>query len=213
MEETSRRLRRRLWILAGICLLLAASSKLLYLRGFTLPNLELIIPVLVVTGSTYLWRVDGRAERVGRAFGLLVLGGVLAVDLLCWGWHPIYLFTWSGFLLVWLLATGNRVSPFSGFWPLLGRTALTGAAAILLFDLWTGVVGSPLTCPSFYGPLTSLHTWLTALALQFPFTLYHLSSLLFFPPLVGLLRLSTRIRVEAPLAIRVGASLSTTQRG
>jgi len=211
MEETSRRLRRRLWIFAGVCLLLAASSKLLYLKGLTLPNLELIIPVLVVTGSTYLWNVGERAERVGRTFGLLVLGGVLAVDLLFWGWHPIYLFTWSGFLLVWLLATRNRLSPFSGFRNLLGRTALTAALAILLFDFWTGVVGSPLTS-SFYGPLTSLSTWITALALQFPFTLYHLSSLLFLPPLVGLLKLSTRIRVEAPLAVRVGASVSTTQR-
>ncbi|MEM3012421.1 MAG: hypothetical protein QW084_03560, partial [Candidatus Hadarchaeales archaeon] len=141
---------------------------------------------------------------------LMVLAGVLLVDLLFWGLHRIYLFTWSGFLLVWWVATRNKLSPLSGFWGLVGRTALTAAVAILLFDFWTGVVGSPLT--GFYGPLTSLSTWLTALVMQVPFTLYHLSSLFFVPPLVGLLKLSTRVRLEVPIPVRVGASVSTTQR-
>ncbi len=206
---TERELRRRLWLFAGLCLLLAGMSKLLYLRGLTLPNMELVIPVLVVAGSTYLWNAGGGAERkLGRSFGLMVLAGVLLADLLFWGLHRIYLFTWSGFLLVWWVATRNRLSPFSGFWGLVGRTALTAAAAILLFDFWTGVIGSPLT--GFYGPLTSPSTWLTALVLQVPFTLYHLTSLFFIPPLVGLLKLSTRVRLEVPIPVRVGAS--TAQR-
>lgn len=204
------KLRKRLWIFAGICLSLAGMSKLLYLKGLTLPNMELVIPVLVVAGSTYLWGVGETEKKLGKTFGLFVLGGVVLVDLLFWGLHRIYLFTWSGFLMVWWLATRNKLSPLSGFWRLVGKTTLTAAIAILLFDFWTGIIGSPLT--GFYGPLTSLSTWFTAFLLQVPFTLYHLSSLFFVPPLVGLLKLSTKIRLEVPIPIRVGASVSTTER-
>ncbi len=198
--------RIRLFVL--IAAVLIAMSKLLYLRGVTFPNLELIIPTLVVVGSLSLpcgssafWR------RFTRYFGIIALFSVFIIDVVFWGLLPIYVFTWSGFVFCWLLGTRNKLSPFDGFRKLLGHTLLTGATAILLFDFWTGIIGVSLE--GWYGPATSLATWATAFFAQIPFTFYHLCSLVFIPPLVGLVKLLVKIPV--PVAIPIKASVSSSE--
>jgi hypothetical protein len=97
----------------------------------------------------------------------------------------------------------NKLSMFDKFKKLLWRTTLTAAIAIILFDVWTGLVGSSLTMG---GSL-----WIVFLG-QIPFTLFHLASLVFVPPLVGLGKLLVRVKVPVPVATRVGAGVKASSR-
>jgi hypothetical protein len=201
--------RFKIFVLLGI--LFIGISKLLYLAGITFPNLELVIPTLVVIGSFSLpcgkskfWRI------VTRYFGVLALISVFLIDLAFWGLRTIYVFTWSGFIFCWLLGMRNRFSMFDRFKTLVGHTMLTGAIAILLFDMWTGIIGTSLG--GWYGPITTPTPWLVAFFGQIPFTFYHLCSLMFIPPLVGLGKLLVRIKIPASVAIPAGAKIQTSQR-
>ena len=195
-------LARRFKLFVLICIALIAASKLLYLHGILPANVELIIPTLVVIGSlslscgpTKFW------QRVTRYFGLIALISVTLIDILpiwpgkrYWGPHPIYAFTWSGFILCWLLGMRHKLSMFDRFKRLLWRTTLTAAAAIIAFDLYTGVFGWSLV----------MGTGLAAAFLaQIPFALYHLCSLIFVPPLVGLAKVMVKVKVPVPVAIAV----------
>jgi hypothetical protein len=42
---------------------------------------------------------------------------------------------------------------------------------------------------------------------QIPFTLYHLASLIFVPPLVGLGKLMVKVKVPVPVAVKVRAGV------
>ena len=206
MESIYRKLTHRTYaflLAVGMC---AVASKLLYLAGFLLPNLELVVPSLVVLGSVSLpFAPSRRAAWFTRYFGLLPLGGVFIVDLLCWGPNRIYLFTWSGFLFCWALAYLNRLSVFDRLSHLLWRTTLTAAAAIILFDVWTGLIGFPL--------LTGV-SFTAALLGQIPFTLRHLLSLGFVPPLLLLGKLLVRVPVPVavPLTQKTGQEVRTRER-
>jgi hypothetical protein len=188
-------LSKRFRIFVLIAIVLAGISKLLYLHRILPANVELIIPTLVVVGSlslycgpTKFWR------RATRYFGLLVLVAVAITDLAFWGPSPIFVFTWSGFILCWLLAMRHKLSMFDKFKSLLWRTTLTAAAAIIIFDLYTGVLGWSLVTG------TGL---VTVFLSQIPFTIYHLCSLLFVPPLVGLAKAMVKVKVPVPVAIAV----------
>jgi hypothetical protein len=188
-------LSKRFRIFVLITIVLAGISKLLYLRGILPANVELIIPTLVVVGSlslycgpTKFWR------RATRYFGFLVLVAVAITDLAFWGPSPIFVFTWSGFILCWLLAMRHKLSMFDRFKSLLWRTTLTAAAAIIIFDLYTGVLGWSLVTGT--GLVTVFFS-------QIPFTIYHLCSLLFVPPLVGLAKAMVKVKVPVPVAIAV----------
>ena len=197
-------LSKRFKIFVLITIVLAGMSKLLYLKGILPANVELIIPCLVVVGSlslycgpTKFWR------RATRYFGLLVLVTIAIVDLVFWGPHSIFVFTWSGFIVCWLLAMRHKLSMFDKFKSLLWRTTLTAAAAIIVFDFFTGVFGWSLVTG---GGLV------TVFLSQIPFTLYHLCSLLFVPPLVGLAKAMVKVKVPVPVAIAVksGVEIQTS---
>ena len=202
--------RFKLFVFLGIALI--ALSKLLYLAGVTFPNLELIIPTLVVIGSfslplgpTRFWRT------LTRYFGILALISVFLIDLHFWGFRSIYVFTWSGFVFCWLLATRNKLSMFDRYKTLVGRTMLTAAIAILLFDLWTGIIGTTLM--GWYGPITTPTPWLIAFIGQIPFTFYHLCSLVFVPPLVGLGKVLVKVKVPVSIAIAARSGIRTASKG
>ncbi|MCS7135894.1 MAG: hypothetical protein RMJ14_05260 [Nitrososphaerota archaeon] len=160
-----------------------------------LPNLEWVIPTLVTVGSFSLPLGGGTFWRaLNRYFGVLALAGVVAFDLIFFGpelWH-VWVFKWSGLTFAWLLGMRNRLSMFDRYKRLLGSTLLTTAMAILLFDFWTGVIG----CGLWIGSL-----WLSFIG-QIPFTLYHLASLIFVPPLVALAKLLVKVKVPVALAAR-----------
>ena len=188
-------LSKRFRIFVLITIVLAGISKLLYLRGILPANVESIVPCLVVVGSlslycgpTKFWR------RATRYFGLLVLVAVAITDLAFWGPRSIFVFTWSGFIVCWLLAMRHKLSMFDRFKSLLWRTTLTAAVAIIIFDLFTGVLGWSLVTS------TGL---VTVFLSQIPFTLYHLCSLLFVPPLVGLAKVMVKVKIPVPVAIAV----------
>ncbi len=201
--------RFKLFVLIAVTLI--TLSKLLYLKGITFPNFELIIPTLVVVGSFPLYCGPTKFwSRLTRYFGIIALISVFLIDLAFWGPRYIYAFTWSGFVLAWFLGMRNRLSVFGKFKTLVGHTVLTAAIAILLFDLWTGVIGTPLM--GWYGPVTSLTPWLTAFLGQIPFTFYHLCSLVFVPPLVGLGKMLARVKVPVSVAVPAGVKTSSSQR-
>lgn len=176
-----------------------------YFIGITfLPNFEWIIPILVVTGSFSLYCGPSKFWRiVTRYFGVLAVISAFIVWFIMYGILPIHAFVWSGFIFAWLLAMRNKLSMFNKFKKLLWRTTLTAAIAIILFDVWTGLVGSTLTMGE--------SLWIVFLG-QIPFTLFHLVSLVFVPPLVGLGKLLVRVKVPVPVATRVGAGVKASSR-
>lgn len=197
-------LARRIKIFVLLGILFIALSIPLYLAGVTFPNFELIIPTLVVIGSfslycgsTKFWRV------VTRYFGVIALASVFIIYLVVWGPRPIQAFTLSGFTICWLLAMRNKLSMFDKFKKLLWRTTLTAAIAIIVFDVWTGLIGYTLTA--------GVSLWVAFLG-QIPFTLYHLASLVFVPPLVGLGKLLVKVKIPVPVAVATGAGVRARAR-
>lgn len=188
-------LAKRFRIFVIISILLITISKLLYLADITIPNLELITPTLVTIGSFSIYA--GRSEvfyNLKKYFGFLALIGVSAIDLLFWGFRNIYFFTWPGFIIAWLI--GKRINDLSfldKFSKTLPITAITTAIAIVVFDIVTAF-GFWLMTP-FY-PMT-LSALLGVYIAQIPFTLYHLTSLVFVPPLISLGRVLSRVKVPA----------------
>ncbi len=196
-------LAKRFKIFVLVTVLLIALSKLLYLGGVTFPNFELIIPTLVVVGSFSLYCGSNKFwRRVTRYFGLIALISVFLIDIYFWGFRTIYLFTWSGFIFCWMLGMRHKLSMFDRFTKLLYRTVLTAAAAIILFDIytafgWAAVTGSGVGA---------------VFIAQIPFTLYHLASLIFVPPLVGLGKLMVRVKVPARVAVAARSQVRTQER-
>lgn len=187
--------RFRIFVLLGIFLI--GMSKLLYRVGITFPNLELIIPTLVVIGSFSLYCGPTKFWRgLTRYFGIIALVSIVLIDLGIWGLRPIYVFTWSGFIIAWLFGMRNKLSMFNKFKKSLWHTTLTAAIAILAFDIWT-CFGSWLG----WYPKTLIGL-VTAYIAQIPFTLYHLCSLAFVPPLVGLGKLMVRVKVPVAVAVK-----------
>jgi len=217
MSSALARLSDKIWVGKTIDEILSKRFKLFVLFGilFTgsfwayrvvagielLPNLEWVIPTLVTVGSFSLplggnvfWR------SLNRYFGILALASVIAFDLILFGpglWH-VWVFKWSGFVFAWLLGMRSKLYMFDRYKRLLGSTLLTTAIAILIFDFWTGVIGCGLWIGSF---------WLSFIG-QIPFTLYHLASLLFIPPLVALAKLLVKVKVPVAVAVRSGLRVS-----
>jgi hypothetical protein len=166
-----------------------------------LPNLEWVIPTLVTVGSFSLPLGGGAFwKALNRYFGVLALASVIAFDIIFFGpalWH-VWIFKWSGFAFAWLLGMRSKLSMFDRYKRLLGSTLLTSAIAILIFDFWTGVIGCGLWIGSF---------WLSFIG-QIPFTLYHLASLIFVPPLVALAKLLVRVKVPVAVANRSGVRVA-----
>ena len=180
-----------------------AVSKLLYLTGvMPFQNFELIIPTLVVIGSLSLYCGESKSWRyLIKYFGIIALVSVFLIDLAFWGFNPIYAFTWSGFIIIWIVGMKNKLSTFDRFKKLLYRTTLTAAIAILIFDVWTAF-GSWLG----WGE-KSLAGLAAVYLAQIPFTLYHMGSLLFVPPLLGLGKLMIKVKVPVSVAVRVGSGV------
>lgn len=200
-------LSKRFKIFVITAIVLITLSKLLYLCGITFPNLELIIPTLVVVSSFSLYCGGSKFwRRLTRYFGVAALISVYLIDINFWGFRTIYVFTWSGFLMAWLLGLRNKLSMFDRYKKLLYRTALTTAMAILIFDVWT-CFGTWL----FWYPRT-IAGLIAAFLAQIPFTLYHLSSLVFVPPLVGLAKLMVKVKVPVALAVPAKSGVKSTQR-
>ncbi len=202
-QTSDRILAKRFKIFALLAIAFIAASKLLYLSGaMPLQNFELIIPTLVVIGSMTLYCGESQSWRVlVRYFGIIALVSVFVIDIAFWGFNPIYAFTWTGFIAIWLVAMKNKLSTFDRFKKLLFRTTLTAAIAILVFDVWTAF-GSWLG----WGDKTLAGLAAVYLA-QVPFTIYHLASLLFIPPLLGLSKIMIKVKVPVSVAVRVGSGV------
>jgi len=172
-----------------ISLALVVVGKML-LSGRLFPNFELIIPVIIVFGCfSDSWR-----------FPALVLPAVAILDVVLWGFSPIYLSTWSGLLICWLFLSKGAFDPFSPT-PRIVRSSLKATLkAILLFDIYTAFWCWPL-----WYPRTATGLLLTYLN-QIPFTLYHLLSLIFVPPLavVGKRMIRVPVEVSVSTSARVG---------
>jgi low affinity Fe/Cu permease len=202
-ETSERMLAKRIKIFVLLGIIFIALSKLLYLCGITFPNFELIIPTLVVVGSFSLYCGSTRFLReVTRYFGLIALLSVFIIDIVFWGVLPIYIFTWPGLIFCWILGLRNKLSMFDKFKTLLGRTMLTAAIAIIIFDIWTGLIGHTIT--------TGTSLWAAFIG-QVPFTLYHLASLIFIPPLVGLGKLLARIKIATPVAVQTKIEVKSSE--
>lgn len=189
--------RFKLFLIVGISLI--ASGKFLSLAGFPIPNIELITPLLVIMGAFSLYM--GRSEKwakIRKYAGIIALTGVFLIDLVFWGFHKIYLFTWPGFIMVMLIARKKDLSFFDKFSDIAVEATVTAAAAIILFDIFTAfgcwLLWRPLTIASLYGVYLA----------QIPFTFYHLGSLIFVPPVVGFGKMISRVKLRAPVAVREG---------
>lgn len=191
---------KRFKLFVAVAVILIGASKSLYLIGVTIPNIELIIPTLVVVGAFSLYTGGGEKwEKIRKYFGLIALLSVLIIDLVFWGFKTIYIFTWPALALCWFLGMRKDFSFFDKFSDLAVKATLTGAIAILAFDMITAfgtwLLWRPLTLAALYG----------VYAAQIPFTFYHLASLIFIPPLVGFGKIVSRVKMRVPAAVKAKA--------
>lgn len=187
--------RFKLFMVISFSILIA--SKFLYFSGFTLPNLEMVIPVLVVIGAfTMHIGSDERWNNFGKYFGIVALSGVFLLDLIFSGIRPIYLFTWPSFIACWFFAKKKDLSFMDSFSETAIDSTLTAAFAILFYDIVTAF-GVWLLWHQF-----SLGSLLAVFLAQIPFTLYHLGSLFFVPPLVYLGKKMTKVKIRAVQAAK-----------
>ena len=210
-QTSDRAMAKRFKIFALAAIGFIAVSKLLFLSGvMPFPNFELIIPTLVVIGSLSLYCGESKSWRhLIRYFGIIALVSVFLIDLAFWGFNSIYAFTWSGFIIIWLIGRKNKLSTFDRFKKLLYRTTLTAAIAILIFDVWTAF-------GTWLGVGEKSLVGLAAVYLaQIPFTLYHLASLIFVPPLLGLGKMIIKVKVPVSVAVSVGSGVKagSSERG
>lgn len=197
--------RVKLFILIGIALIVF--NKLILSR-YGLPNFELIIPTLVVIGCFSFSCDDGKFGRyLTRYFVVIAVLSILLLDVAGWGLHPIYAFTWPGFLICWIFAMRMKISPFRRFRIVLYHATFTAAVAILVFDVFTAFGAWMLWYPR------SLAGLALAYLAQAPFTLYHLSSLVFVPPLVGLGKALLKVPIAAPVAVGMRTGVERTTWG
>ena len=195
--------RYKLFVFLGI-FLIGMFAVYRYFIGVTfLPNFEWIIPVLVVTGSFSLYCGPSKFWRtVTRYFGILAVISAFIVWFIMFGIRPIHAFVWFGFIFGWLLAMRNKLSMFDKFKTLVSQTMITTALAIIFFDMFTGVIGWSLT--------HGVSVWVAFIGV-IPFTFYHLTSLIFVPPLVGLGKLLVKIKIPVPVAVRAGVRTVSTE--
>jgi len=140
-----------------------------------------------------------------RYFGVAALVSVFLVDLWVWGFRPIYAFTWSGFIICWFFAARKKLFMFGRFKHMLWHAALTTAIAVLIFDIYTCFGWAFLT-----GART-LAEFAAVFLAQIPFTLYHLFSLAFVPPLVWLAKILIRVKVPVSAAVPAAVKTQTAQ--
>lgn len=199
---------KRFKIFVLLAIFFISVSKLLYIAGLMpFQNFEIIIPTLVTLGSLTLYFGNSKSwARLVKYFGIIALISVFLIDLAFWGFNAIYFFTWSGFIFVWLLAMKNKLSTFDKFKKLLYRTTLSAAISILIFDVWTAF-GSWLG----WGEKSLIGLAAVYLA-QIPFTLYHLSSLVFIPPLLGLAKVMMKVKVPVSIAARAQSGIRAKSR-
>lgn len=187
--------RIKIFVLVGIVFVVL--NKLTLSRIGFLPNFEIILPTLVVIGSFSLYSGSNKFWRgLTRYFGIVALIGIFLVDLYFWGFQPIYAFTWSGFAICWGLGLFKKLSMFGRYESLLYHAMLRVAIAILFFDIFTAFGWWMLTSSAL-----TLSTLVAVFLAQVPFTLYHFSSLIFVPPLVGLAKGMAKIPVKVPVAV------------
>lgn len=195
--------RIRIFVLIGI--VLVALNKLTLSRFSPIPNFEMIIPTLCVVGCLSLHPGGNKFWRHLTRYFVVALITVSLADLLIWGFHPIYAFTWSGFVVCWLLARREKLSIFERFKTLLRHTMLTAAIAILVFDIYTCFGWA------FLAGARTLAGFAAVFLAQIPFTLYHLSSLMFVPPLVGLAKALVRVKIPVPVSVPAAVKIQTAQ--
>jgi len=92
---------------------------------------------------------------------------------------------------------------FGRFKSMLYHAMLRVAIAILVFDIFTAF--------GWWMFMTSAPLFAVFLA-QLPFTLYHLSSLILVPPLVGLAKGLAKVPVQVPVAVGVRAGVMRGER-
>lgn len=122
---------------------------------------------------------------LGGYYTLIVPLGVLFLSDLYYGNTSIFLFTWSGFVLIGLLGySAKKRIPLSvkSILPLMGL----GIGGVLLYDLWTN-----FGCWLMWYPAT-LDGFLTCYILALPFTIWHLLSTLLILPLLYLVVVAIR---------------------
>ena len=116
---------------------------------------------------------------IGGYYSIIVPLGIMFITDIYYGNTFIFLFTWSGFALMGLLAyfAKNKVSvTIKSILPVMG----VGIGSILLYDLWTN-----FGCWLMWYPAT-LNGLFTCYILALPFTVWHLLSTLLALPLLYL---------------------------
>lgn len=94
-------------------------------------------------------------------------------------WQSIFIFTWSGFILVGIIGRVTCRDPKLSKRS-IGRLTLSGILATLIYDIYTATGWWYLFYPH------TISSLLTVYALQVPFTFMHLISSLTFVPLLSI---------------------------
>lgn len=156
------------------------------------PNIETVLAASLLAGCV----LGGYYGAVVPISIMLLTDAYLALDegisfTLTGAWQSIFIFTWTGFLLVWLIGklTGRSASLSLKS---VGRLTAAGLMATIVYDFYTATGWWYLFYPH------TLNNLMTVYILQIPFTLMHLLSSSIFVPLLAIPFLYLRERLLSP---------------
>lgn len=183
-------------LMAVILIIIGVAGRTLL---FDLPNIETVAVVSMLAGCI-----------LGGIYALLIPLGVMFATDICYiylrgqglnlpGWQNIFIFTWSGFVMMALIGRLLKNEKHKVSLKFFGLFTGFGLLGTLLYDIWTA-----FGCWLLFHPHT-LSSLFLVYVLQIPFTIYHLLSTLLFSASIGfpLIYLYEKVVAMIPMKVKV----------
>ncbi|MEM2213670.1 MAG: DUF6580 family putative transport protein [Candidatus Nezhaarchaeales archaeon] len=182
--------------MAVILVILGITGRILL---FDLPNIETVAVVSMLAGCI-----------LGGIYAFLIPLSVMLTTDICYiylrgqglnlpGWQNIFIFTWSGFIMVALIGRLLKNEKHKVSLKFFGLFTGFGLLGTLLYDIWTA-----FGCWWLFHPHT-LSSLSLVYVLQIPFTIYHLLSTLIFSASIGfpLIYLYEKLVAMTPVKVKM----------
>lgn len=184
---------------------------------FDLPNIETVAVVSMLAGCI-----------LGGVYAFFIPLGVMFATDLCYmylrgqglnlpGWQSIFIFTWSGFVMMALIGRLLKNEKRKVSLKFFGLFTGFGILGTLLYDVWTA-----FGCWLLFHPHT-LSSLLFVYILQIPFTIQHLFSTLLFSTSIGfpliylyeklVAMISVKVKVAVPVIAHIPKKVKSRRCG
>lgn len=201
-------------LMAVILIIIGIAGRILL---FDLPNIETVAVVSMLAGCI-----------LGGIYALLIPLGVMFATDICYiylrgqglnlpGWQNIFIFTWSGFVMMALIGRLLKNEKHKVSLKFFGLFTGFGLLGTLLYDIWTA-----FGCWLLFHPHT-LSSLFLVYVLQIPFTIYHLFSTLLFSASIGfplvylyekvVAMIPVKVKVAVPVIARIPKKIKSRRYG